>query len=63
MVNRVSSSIIGNILMKTIINLSSKIENVVSWSEDFKVFMNDVINEMVEFEDNPSVQIETSQNP
>jgi len=63
LVNRVSSSIIGNILMKTIINLSSKIENVVSWSEDFKVFMNDVINEMVEFEDNPSVQIETSQNP
>lgn len=60
MVNRVSSSII---LMKTIIDLSSKIENVVSWSEDFKVFMNDVINEMVEFEDNPSVQIETSQNP
>lgn len=29
----------------------------------YKVFMNDVINEMVEFEDNPSVQIETSQNP
>ncbi len=49
--------------MKTIMDLSSKTENVVSWSEDLKVFMNDVINEMVEFEDNPSVQIETSQNP
>ncbi len=63
MVNRVSSSILGNTLMKTIMNLSSKTENVVSWSEGLNFLMNDVINEMIKFEDNPSVQIETSQNP
>jgi hypothetical protein len=49
--------------MKTIMNLSSKTENVVSWSEGLNFLMNDVINEMIKFEDNPSVQIETSQNP
>ncbi len=63
MVNKVSSSILGNTLMKTIMNLSSKTENVVSWSEGLNFLMNDVINEMIKFEDNPSVQIETSQNP
>jgi hypothetical protein len=63
LVNKVSSSILGNTLMKTIMNLSSKTENVVSWSEGLNFLMNDVINEMIKFEDNPSVQIETSQNP
>ncbi len=48
LVNKVSSSICGNILRQTIMDMSSKNENRVNENEDCEDFMNDVINEMVE---------------
>jgi hypothetical protein len=48
LVSRVSFSIRDNILVQTIMDISSKNENKVNKSEDCEVFMNVVIDEMVE---------------